>query len=81
MIGPVARSAWAWTVDPDLRKDLLELRAVVDVAACDDKAERTSAAVTGEVNLGGQSATGSSEGVSVCRFCGACPFLRAPAAC
>ena len=81
MIGPVTRSAWAWTADPDLREDLLELSAVVDVAACDGKAERTAPAVAGEVNLGRQSATGSSEGVSVCRFCGACPFLRAPAAC
>lgn len=81
MIGPVARAARAWTPNPDLREDLLELRAVVDVAACDDKAERTAAAVAGEVNLGRQSATGSSDGVSVCRFCGACPFLRAPAPC
>lgn len=81
MIGSVARSAWAWAANLDLREDLLELRAVVDVAAGDDKAERTAAAVAGEVNLGRQSATGSSEGVSVCRFCGACPFLRAPAAC
>lgn len=81
MTGPGARSAWAWTANPDPREDLLQLRAVVDVAACDDKAERTATAVAGEVNLGRQSATGSSEGVSVCRFCGTCPFLRAPAAC
>lgn len=81
MIGPVARSAWAWAANTDLREDLLELRAVVDVAAGDDKAERTAMTVAGEVNLGRQSATGSSEGVSVCRFCRACPFYGQPAAC
>lgn len=81
MIGPGARSARVWTANLDLREGLLELRAVVDVSACDDEAERTAATVAGEVNLGRQSATGSSEGVSVCRFCGACPFSRAPAAC
>lgn len=81
VVGPVAWSAWAWAANLDLREDLLELRAVVDIAPGNDKAQRTAAAVAGEVNLGRQSATGSSEGVSVCRFCRACPFLRAPAAC
>lgn len=81
MIRPGSRSARTWTANPDLREDLLQLCAVVDVAARDDKAERAAAAVAGEVNLGRQSATGSSDGVSVCRFCGICPFLRAPAAC
>lgn len=81
MIGSGARSARARAADLDLREDLLELGAVVDVAAREDEAERAAAAIAGEVDFGGQSATGSSEGVSVCRFCGGCPFLRAPAAC
>lgn len=81
MIGPGARSSRPKAPDLDLGEDLLELCAVVDVAAREDEAQRAAAAVTGEMDFGAQSAAGSSEGVSVCRFCWLCPLLRAPAAC
>ncbi|GAA3488776.1 hypothetical protein GCM10018987_28590 [Streptomyces cremeus] len=76
-----ARSPRALAGDLDLCEDLFELGAVVDVAAREKEPERAAPAVAGKVDLGGQSAAGSSEGVMVCRRCGLCPFLRAPAAC
>ena len=76
-----ARSPRPLAADPDLPEDRLELCAVVDVAAREDEPERAAPAVAGEVDFGGQSTTGSSEGVMMCRLCGRCPFLRAPAAC
>lgn len=81
MFGPSTRSSRSRAPDFDPREYLLELGAIVDVATRDEEAERASAAVAGEVDFRGQSATGSSEGVRVCRFRWGRPFLRAPAAC
>ena len=63
MIGSGTRSSWSEPVDADGRHDLLEPSAVVDIAAGGHACQDPAGAVTGPANFGGQSTTGSSEGV------------------
>jgi hypothetical protein len=74
--GPTGPEPW----DADGLHDLLEGGAVVGVTAGQNEAEGAAPAVTGEVDLGAQSSTGSAEGV-ITRFVRIDrPFLP-PAAC
>src|SRR5260221_7361790 len=54
---PAPSSAW----DPDAVQDRLQLRTVMTVARRDHDGERPSAAITGEMKLGGQPSTAASE--------------------
>jgi hypothetical protein len=73
------RAAWTAAGDFDGVHDLFEAGAVVDVAARQHERQGPSGTVTGEVDLRGQSSSGSSDGViRFARFPDP-PF--APAAC
>jgi hypothetical protein len=83
---PDAWSTGAGPADPDCFDDFDQAGAIVDVAARDDKGQRQAAPVTRQVDLGGQSAAGSSERpvrlvILLPVRPGGVPFLRAPAAC
>jgi hypothetical protein len=83
---PDARPPRVGAGDPDRFDDLDQAGAVVDVAARDDKGQRQAASVTGQVDLGGQPAAGSSERpvrlvILLPVRPGGAPLLRAPAEC
>lgn len=83
-----ARAARDGARDTDPVEDLTERGGVVDVAGREHDRERQAAAVDGQVDLGGQSASGAAEGLArlraarIFQFVPVCgPLLRAPAAC
>lgn len=80
LAGSAAWSAKAETRNPNALQQGACADAVVSLARCHEDGQGTPAAVAGEVDLGGQSAAGPSDGMVV-GFAGRGPFLRPPAAC
>ncbi len=63
MIGARARMTAGRTRDTDALEDGDQLRGIAPPAWCDDDRERTSAALTGQMDLAGQPAAGTSQGL------------------
>lgn len=61
VIGPDPGAPRSHAGHPDRLHDYGELGAVVGVAASNDESERTAQAVTGQVNLAGQTTSGPAE--------------------
>src|ERR1700754_2323974 len=86
---PLRSGAWSAgsvSADRDLVEQGEQLRVVPGLSRSEDHRHRQAAAVDGEVDFAGQSASGSSEGFAVDGEVfdpvgGASPFLRAPAEC
>lgn len=68
------------TGDPQAGHELGKGRCVTGLSGGEDEREGPAAGIGGEVDLRGQSAAGTADGV-VAGFAGRGPFLRAPAAC
>lgn len=86
--GRCARAAPCGARDADPGENLAEDGGVVDVAGREHDRQGKAPAVDGEVDFGGQSTSGSAEGLArlraarIFQFVPVCiPFLRAPAAC
>jgi hypothetical protein len=82
LVGPAAGTSKAGARDPDPFQEGSCADAVVALARCQQDGEGPPAAVAGEVDFGGQSASGSAEGVIV-RFVRSVdpPFRPVAAAC
>ena len=82
LVGPAAWSSDAGSRDVDAFEERACADAVMPLAGCQQDGEGPAAAVAGEVNFGGQSASGSAEGVII-RFVRLVvpPFRPVAAAC